>query len=217
MVEEGYVGHESPRFGGLVARLDRAGYLRRAARENVGRADEVETVEAGFLLSPGHRANLLATDVTHVGLGIVRAPDPAGYSVLWVTQVFAAPVPPPDPARIRAAFLKEIAAARRRTGRGAFRRDPALERAATRFAEGRRGPVDDAALQGLADASVQALAAAGRTDVRGVGVALQRVLSEADLKVPGALVSARSFAVAAVPSEDAKGRPRVDVVAVFAR
>jgi uncharacterized protein YkwD len=40
-------------------------------RENLAAASSVDTAEDGLLKSPGHFANLMATDITHIG--IVRA------------------------------------------------------------------------------------------------------------------------------------------------
>ena len=42
---------------------------------------------AGWMDSPGHRANVLSANVTHIGVGLAHAADGTPY---W-TQVFAAP------------------------------------------------------------------------------------------------------------------------------
>lgn len=83
MARRGYFDHTAPDGTGL---MDRArgltGYC--AFAENIARGQQdIPTVMAIWLRSPGHRANLLDPGLTHVGLG--RA---AGAH--WV-QVFAGP------------------------------------------------------------------------------------------------------------------------------
>lgn len=71
MHDNGFVGHVSPRSGDVTARFTRAGLGGRVIRENVARGYGPQGIHASLLSSPGHRANLLATDVTHVGIGVV--------------------------------------------------------------------------------------------------------------------------------------------------
>ncbi len=42
--------------------------------------------------SPGHRAAILSTSATHVGIGIVSIHRPETGVVYFITQVFARPV-----------------------------------------------------------------------------------------------------------------------------
>jgi uncharacterized protein YkwD len=80
MVERGYFAHVTPEGRGPVARIRRAGYLRRARRWRVGEtllwrrggapltaADAV----AAWLASPPHRRVLLASAYEDVGVGLV--------------------------------------------------------------------------------------------------------------------------------------------------
>jgi len=55
-----------------------------AAAENVGFADDAETLQSGWMHSPPHRANLLNPAYTEMGVGIVRAGDR-----LWATEDFS--------------------------------------------------------------------------------------------------------------------------------
>ena len=55
--------------------------------ENVGYGGTVDSIHQAFMDSPAHRANILATDYTEIGVGTVT--DSEG--VLWVTQVFRLP------------------------------------------------------------------------------------------------------------------------------
>jgi hypothetical protein len=55
-----------------------------AAAENVGFADDAETLHSGWMHSPPHRANLLNPAYTEMGVGIVRSGDR-----LWATEDFS--------------------------------------------------------------------------------------------------------------------------------
>lgn len=55
-----------------------------AAAENVGFADDAETLQNGWMKSPPHRANMLNPAYTDMGVGIVRFADR-----LWATEDFA--------------------------------------------------------------------------------------------------------------------------------
>lgn len=67
--------------------------------ENIGRGADAERVHLALMASPAHRANLLSTSLTQVGIGTAW-----GGGELWVVQVFrapsagATPVPTPAPA-----------------------------------------------------------------------------------------------------------------------
>ena len=59
MVDHDFVGHVSPRTGGPVDRVHRAGLTPTFVSENVGRGYTAEEAEQGFMSSPGHRANIV--------------------------------------------------------------------------------------------------------------------------------------------------------------
>ncbi len=83
-----FFAHESPTTGTLENRLDRAGYVAVVGRENLAEANDVPTAQAGLMKSPGHHANIMSSDVTRIGIGIVKGGvlDPENY---LFTQVFA--------------------------------------------------------------------------------------------------------------------------------
>ena len=58
----------------------------RVLAENVGRGQSVVSLHQALMDSRGHRANILNTSVTEVGIGVE-----ARGSTLWVTQVFRQP------------------------------------------------------------------------------------------------------------------------------
>jgi peptidoglycan hydrolase-like protein with peptidoglycan-binding domain len=58
----------------------------RSVGENVGYGPDVQTVHVAFMNSDGHRANILDTDYTEVGVGVVERGD-----LVWVAEVFRHP------------------------------------------------------------------------------------------------------------------------------
>lgn len=71
MHDNGFVGHVSPTTGDVTARFGRAGLQGAVIRENVARGYGPQGIHASLMGSPGHRANVLAEDVTHVGIAAV--------------------------------------------------------------------------------------------------------------------------------------------------
>lgn len=65
------------------AKLDTAGVSYRQAGENLAQAGSINRVHNGLMMSSGHRANILASSYTHIGVGIVRY----GNSY-YATQIF---------------------------------------------------------------------------------------------------------------------------------
>lgn len=55
--------------------------------ENVGVGPSVDALHKAFMASPGHRANILDTDYTEVGIGTVVV-----GGKMWVTEVFRTPM-----------------------------------------------------------------------------------------------------------------------------
>jgi uncharacterized protein YkwD len=71
MASNGYVGHVSPTTGDASARFAKAKIQGTVVRENVARGYGPKGIHESLMNSPGHRANLIADDVTHVGIGVV--------------------------------------------------------------------------------------------------------------------------------------------------
>lgn len=73
MVAEGPIAH---RYGGepdLTERASQAGAHFSVIEENVAIGPSAAEIHNGWMHSPGHRANLLSTDVDHVGIAVVAA------------------------------------------------------------------------------------------------------------------------------------------------
>src|SRR5665648_18137 len=65
-----YFSHISPTLGTPWAMMKTAGFPVGWAGENIGKTQSVESAMAGFMRSPGHKANILDPRFTHVGIGI---------------------------------------------------------------------------------------------------------------------------------------------------
>jgi uncharacterized protein YkwD len=137
MAKNGFFGHISPTTGSPEDRARRAGLVVATLGENVAQAATPELAHESLMDSPGHRANMLRPDFTHVGIASVPLPS----QTLIATLVFGR--------RASAASLEASAA-------------NVLETiAALRKAKGVRPVARDRALQAAADTAIRALAAGG--------------------------------------------------------
>jgi uncharacterized protein YkwD len=89
MVDHDFVGHISPRTGGPVDRVHRAGLTPTFISENVGRGYTAEEAEQGFMSSPGHRANIVDPRPRRVGVAVVFGAPVTGTKPMFVTQLFS--------------------------------------------------------------------------------------------------------------------------------
>ena len=134
MVDNGFVGHESPSTGTPAQRLERAGIQSGLVLENIGRGYGPEEIHRGLLESPGHRAHIFNADVTHVGIGVVAAPEGDQVS-FTVTEVFVLMASAIDVGQGPPQVLAAINRARRARGAAALEIDGNLARAAQSAAE----------------------------------------------------------------------------------
>lgn len=108
MREAGEVGHEDPETGWLFHdRARAAGLPASSFGENVARDRSITSAHLFLLDSPGHQANILSEDFTHLGIGIVTAENGS----LYVTQDFAR-IPDRDPGRALRRILEILQAER---------------------------------------------------------------------------------------------------------
>ena len=88
MAERDFFDHRAPDGAGLVARIVRAGYAFAHVAENLAAGHErADAVVATWMLSEGHRRNLLNAEDVDAGIGYVDAPDDGGrarYRHYWV-------------------------------------------------------------------------------------------------------------------------------------
>jgi uncharacterized protein YkwD len=87
MASNHFVAHVSPTTGDAGARVKRAGLQATLVTENVGEAYGARQAHAGFMASPGHRANVINPQLTRLGIGVVVPREGRGAS-LFITQLF---------------------------------------------------------------------------------------------------------------------------------
>lgn len=86
MAEKGYFSHTSPTYGSAFDMMQNAGVSYRTAGENIAKGQKTaETVMSGWMNSSGHRANILGSGYTRIGVGYAEAGNGTPY---WV-QIFA--------------------------------------------------------------------------------------------------------------------------------
>jgi uncharacterized protein YkwD len=90
MAETGAVAHVSPRSGRVDDRLRRARIGVAMVGENVGRDYSAVGAERGFMMSPGHRGNIIDPRMTEVGVGVARGQARGDLVPLFITQIFVA-------------------------------------------------------------------------------------------------------------------------------
>ena len=98
LAADGVAAHKTAQCPSLPDRATRGYYPRGHYYENVAVADTVDEAWETLLASPGHLANVLCRDCTHVSIAAVMepAPDPRLY-VVWEVMAF----PAGEPAAIR--------------------------------------------------------------------------------------------------------------------
>jgi len=83
MINQGYIGHNSPSVGSPQQQVALAGVSDLVA-QNIAISHSPENAQRELMSSPGHRKTLIKPEWTHVGFGISQAPD--GF--LYITQDF---------------------------------------------------------------------------------------------------------------------------------
>lgn len=143
MARDSYVGHVSPQTGDVSARFRKAGLVGAVIRENVARGYGPRGIHDSLMHSPGHRVNMVATDVTHVGIGVVIAPPetdvPGAPRPVYATQNFfkkPGAGAPPD-AELAPTLKTRVDGERRRAGLPVLPWAPRLSEVAQREAEQR--------------------------------------------------------------------------------
>ena len=71
MIDYGYFDHQSPDLGSPFDQMSNAGISYQYAGENIAGNSDVAAAMADWMNSPGHRANILNPNFTHIGIGVV--------------------------------------------------------------------------------------------------------------------------------------------------
>ena len=216
MAAQGTLSHNLPSSGDLRTRLSRAGFVVRKARENVARASSIEEAEAALLKSPGHLRNIMAADVSHVGVGISRG-SASHAGDLYITQIFADPSTPPKPEQLRRAQLTRIEEARRKSGLRQLRVDPLFDKAAARLLGRLEFPFKPEDLERLLDDAAQQIPQGTLNDVSRMSLDVQLVRDERDLKISEELRRNRTnvLGTAAREFRDNRGQAMVAILTLI--
>lgn len=84
MIQNNYFAHQSPTYGSPFDLMKSQGVSYRYAGENLAGAASVQSAHTNLMNSPGHRANILNANFTHIGIGII---DGGSYGKMF-TQHF---------------------------------------------------------------------------------------------------------------------------------
>jgi uncharacterized protein YkwD len=152
-----FLGHVSPTTGTPEDRIKHAGVLVLAGGENIARAATADEAHGDLMNSPGHRANMVSPQFTHVGIAVVHD----GEQIL-ATLVFGRRPDLAAPAPSAAEAMASIAKGRRAKGLPPAQEDPVLRAGAAAGAK--------AFARGGADAAFAAAQAAVTSEVRKRGV-----------------------------------------------
>lgn len=86
MISKNYFSHQSPTYGSPFDMMRTYGVSYRTAGENIAGNGSVSGAHTSLMNSSGHRANILSSRFTHVGIGIVKG----GRYGMMFTQLFTA-------------------------------------------------------------------------------------------------------------------------------
>ena len=109
------VAHISPTTGSAADRVRAAKIKTALVLENVARAYGLGEAHQGLMNSPGHRANLMSTTATHVGIGVVFGEEVSGRREIFITQVFTRVPPKVDANKAAGIVRTKIEAAQKVT------------------------------------------------------------------------------------------------------
>ncbi|WP_374711603.1 CAP domain-containing protein [Symbiobacterium terraclitae] len=84
MINRNYFSHNSPTYGSPFDMMKAYGVTYRTAGENIAGNQSVQAAHNALMNSPGHRANILNAQYTHIGIGIVEG---GPYGMMF-TQMF---------------------------------------------------------------------------------------------------------------------------------
>jgi uncharacterized protein YkwD len=214
MRELGFVSHVSPTTGSAADRVQRAGIVTPVVLENLARAYSPAEAHAGLMNSPGHRANLMSPEATHVGMGVVLGREVAGRPELYLTQVFVRVPPPTDVQTVREDIRRAVDQARRSRGRRSLERDAELERIAQDYAGALAAGRDRAAAGRKADQSLDAFAARYSAVVTVVMVIGEAKDAAVDATVEEAL---RGLGLGVAQANEESGQGAIYAVLLLAR
>jgi len=215
MHDHGFFEHVSPTMGNLESRVDRAGYRNLVARENLAEGPDVNTAEDSLLKSPHHYENMMATDITHVGIGIVQGGVRDARNIL-VTQVFAHPTKNESPSAVKAAVEGAIRKSRQAAGFPAASNNSRLNGYAEEYLKPTLNDSEDPDVKSIGVAVSKRLAKEPVRGVQGISVGGQVMVDSSQFQTPSALLKAgpRQYGIAVGEAHPAGKRPIFKVLVI---
>jgi uncharacterized protein YkwD len=132
MRDNDFTGHRSPTHGDTAERIAGAGIQSGLILENIGRGYGAAEIHASLMQSPGHRANILNEQTTHIGIGVTQAERDRAF---LATQLFIRVSREIDPDETQTQLLAAINRAREARGAPALELEDNLAQAARGAAE----------------------------------------------------------------------------------
>lgn len=217
MQQHDFFAHESPFTGVLEDRMDRAGYLALEMRENLATAPDVDKAEDNLLDSPGHKRNILADSVSHVGIGIIRGDAAGDRRMLLITQVFARPAAVAPPSQTAAAVIRRLNSERKKRGIHALSAHPMLTELAGDHIESLPDTVPSGSVSDIGAEVHEALNSRDGHGLTAIQILAQAVFDAEEFSVPDAALDPQTAAVgvAAREARDERGRPRVKILVLL--
>ena len=213
MRDHGFFKHESPTHGLLEDRMMVAGYLALEMRENLAQAPTIDKAEENLMKSPGHHENLMATSVSHIGIGIVKGGggDPR---VLTITQVFAKPTELDTPDQVESKVLAALATTRGARGLPRLARHDMLQGLAEDNVDTLPDDVPESAVKSVGDTVSSTLNAQQGHGLVSIRIVAQAFFNGDEFSVSDAALDPRTtaFGLTTTKAIDGKGRPRVKVL-----
>ncbi len=120
MARHGYCAHFNPKGESPLRRLKNHGGRGEVA-ENISCTHSISAAHQGLMESPGHRANILNEDFTHMGIGVARL-----AKQYYVTQLFQKKGAREDPEQIRQTIIQWLNRERTQKGLPPLVLDPIL-------------------------------------------------------------------------------------------
>jgi uncharacterized protein YkwD len=125
MARQGYCAHFNPQGESPLQRLKNHGGRGQVA-ENISCTGSISEAHRGLMESPGHRANILNEDFTHMGIGVARLAEQ-----YYVTQLFQRKRTEENMEQVRQTIYHWLNRERIQKGMPALALDPILTQAAT--------------------------------------------------------------------------------------
>ena len=215
MRENSFFDHVSPTMGNLENRVDRAGYRNLVARENLAEGPDVNTAEDSLLASPHHFENIMSTDVTHVGIGLVKGGvrDPGN---LTITQVFARPTKAETPEAVRASVQAAISKSRQEKGLSEAVPNMRLTAYAQEYLKASLDNADEPDVKSIGIAISKRLSKEPLRGVSGISVGGQVMVDSSQFQVPSAMLRSgpRQYGIAVGQAQPTGKRPVLKILIV---